>query len=292
MAPPQTRRPGYSRRAQYSLFAAYVVAMIGVGIGLLMVITARFDPRGHAAIQQYVTDLTAPAASAARQLLDKIDRVGDGIAAYIDAGSKNQALEREARAGRAAATEAEGLKRENARLKSMLKLVETERTTIATARLIGSTATNSRRYAILSAGSNAGVADGQPVRTPEGLVGRVVATGRISARVLLIIDGGNVVPVKRLSDGRPALATGRGDGGMDIRALDSGINPFKRGDVFVTSGAGGIYPPDVPVAVAVIDNREMAVGRPVADPRRLDMATVISPYIAPDPALPPEPKAP
>ena len=133
---------------------------------------------------------------------------------------------------------------------------------------------------------------GQPVRTSEGLVGRVVAAGRVTARVLLITDGGAVVPVRRLSDGQPALATGRGDGGLDIRALQAGSNPFKAGDIFVTSGAGGIYPPDIPVALAKIEQRDVTIARPLADPARLDFAIVLPPYIALDPALPPVPVAP
>jgi rod shape-determining protein MreC len=124
------------------------------------------------------------------------------------------------------------------------------------------------------------------------LVGRIVAAGRVTARVLLITDGGAVIPVRRLSDGMPALATGRGDGGLDIRALQAGSNPFKVGDVFVTSGAGGIYPPDVPVALAKVERRDLTIARPLADPAQLDFAIVLPPFIAPDPALPPAPTAP
>jgi rod shape-determining protein MreC len=114
----------------------------------------------------------------------------------------------------------------------------------------------------------------------------------VTARVLLITDGGAVVPVRRLSDGQPALATGRGDGGLDIRALQAGSNPFKAGDVFVTSGAGGIYPPDIPVALAKIALRDVTIARPLADPARLDFAIVLPPYIVPDAALPPIPVTP
>ena len=187
--------------------------------------------------------------------------------------------------------EAKAMARENYRLKRLTKLIDSTPNAITSARLIASTGASSRRYAILSAGALQGVTSGQPVRTSEGLVGRVVAAGRVSARVLLITDGGAVVPVRRLSDGYPALATGRGDGGLDIRALQASGNPFKAGDVFVTSGAGGIYPPDVPVALAKIERRDVTIARPLADPARLDFAIVLPPYVAPDPSLPAEPEA-
>ncbi len=287
MAPPPRARAGFSRRAQYGLFASYVIAVAGIGLGLLLVLTARFDPAGHAAIQSFLADLTAPIATAGRNMVEAISSARDGVSAYIDAGSKNRAMEAELRKTRAALIEAQARARETPRLKALAGLVEARRETIVAARLIASTGTSSRRYATLGAGSLQNVANGQPVRTPEGLVGRVVAAGRITARVLLITDGGNVVPVKRLADGLPALATGRGDGALDIRALEFGGNPFKVGDLFVTSGAGGIYPPDVPVAVARISNRDLVIAAPLADPGRFDLATVEPPYVPPTPELPP-----
>lgn len=286
MAPPQNRRSGFSRRAQYGLFASYVVAIAGVLVGLLLAITARFDPQGHAAIQGIFADLTSPISGAARGASGTVGSGIDGIGAYIEAGSKNRAMEGELRAARTKLVEAQALARENIRLQKLVKLVENNADTIVSARLIASTGTSTRRFATLGAGSVQGIATGQPVRSPDGLVGRVVATARITARVLLITDGGNVVPVRRISDGMPALATGRGDGMLDIRALEAGQNPFKVGDLFVTSGAGGVYPPNIPVAIVRQSNREAGIARPFADPNRLDFAVVMPPYAPPSPSLP------
>jgi rod shape-determining protein MreC len=291
LAPPQRARPGFSRRAQYTLFAGYVVAVIGVIAGLLLAITARFDPAGHAAIQSVFADLTAPVAIAGRNVSGGVANAYEGVVAYIDAGSKNRALEAELRGARAKLIEAQATERENRRLKRLLRVVERSTSPLVTARLIASTSANVHRYATLSAGSSSGVMSGQPVRTSEGLVGRVVAAGRVTARVLLIIDSGNVVPVKRLSDGLPALATGRGDGALVIRALQAGGNPFKANDLLVTSGAGGIYPPGVPVAVIRVLTNDAAIARPLADPARLDLAVVERPFEAQG-DLPPAPDAP
>lgn len=291
MAPPQRARPGFSRRAQYTLFAGYVVAVIGVIAGLLLAVTARFDPAGHAAIQSVFADLTAPVAIAGRNVSGGVADAYEGVAAYIDAGSKNRALDAELRGARARLIEAQAIERENHRLKRLARVVETSRDPVVAARLIASTGANVHRYATLSAGSRNGVVSGQPVRSSEGLVGRVVAAGQVTARVLLIIDSGNVVPVKRLSDGLPALATGRGDGALIIRALQAGGNPFKQNDLLITSGAGGIYPPGVPVAVVRALTNDAAIARPLADPARLDLAIVERPFQAQG-DLPPAPDAP
>ena len=290
MAPPTSRRGGFSRRAQYGLFASYVIAIAGLLVGLLLAITARFDPVGHAAIQGAFADLTSPITGAARSAASGVSAGVDGVSAYIEAGSKNRAMEGEIRANRTRLIEAQALAHENARLKQLVKLQESQTGIVATARLIASTGASTRRYATLSAGSVQGVANGQPVRAAEGLIGRVVAAARITSRVLLLTDGGNVVPVKRVKDGMPALATGRGDGALDIRALEAGSNPFRTGDVFVTSGAGGVYPPDVPVATVRSSNREVAIAHPFADPNRLDFAIVLPPYV-PTIAVPAAPPA-
>ena len=292
MASPPSRRPGFSRRAQYGLFAGYVIAVAGAVSALLLALTERLDPEGHAAIQGVIGDVTMPVSRAARDGVGVAAAGFGGIAAYIDAGSKNAAMAAELRSNRSALIEAQAIRRENQRLVRLVRLVEIRLDRITTARLVASTGATTRRYATLSAGSTSGVASGQPVRTTEGLIGRVVAAGRISARVLLITDGGNVVPVRRIGDGMPALATGRGDGGLDIRALEAGSNPFKIGDVFVTSGAGGVYPLDVPVAIAKIANREAVIARPLASPNRLDFAIVESPYLVVSADLPPVERTP
>src|SRR3546814_9046133 len=52
-------------------------------------------------------------------------------------------------------------------------------------------------------------------------------------------------------DGLPAISSGRGNGNLDVRTLNIANNPFKPGDILVTSGTGGLYPPNIPVAIVV-----------------------------------------
>jgi rod shape-determining protein MreC len=286
MAPPSPRRPGFSRRAQYSLFTGYVIAVGGIVFGILMLITARLDPDGHAAIQQRASDVFAPVSGAFRTALGGMGSVGEAIGAYIDAGSKNQALETELKKTRAEAMAGKQAMLENARLKRLLALNERVGAPIANARLVSSTGSIARRYATIDVGWPQGIRNGMPVIGPEGLVGRITQTGRNTSRVLLIIDAGAVIPVKRLSDGLPALANGLGDGRLEIRPLTAGNNPLRPRDVFVTSGTGGIYRPGIPVAMALKPSRDGAMGRPLADPARFDFATVEPEYVMPPPPPP------
>lgn len=288
MAPPSPRRPGFSRRAQYGLFASYVVAVLGAVLGLLLIITARFDPAGNSALQGLLSDIFAPLSAAGRSVVGGITGAGDAVGAYINAGSKNRAMANELKAARQKLIQGQNDAREVRRLKALVGMVERLPDRVAVAQLVSSTGSSSRRYATLNAGAANGVQPGQPVRAPEGLVGRVVQVGRWSARVLLITDGGNIIPVQRASDGIPALAYGLGDGRIDLRPLAAGNNPFKVGDIFVTSGTGGIYQPNIPVAIGIKSSRDGTYGRPLANPSQLDYAVVEREFIAP---LPPPPDA-
>ncbi len=288
MAPPSPRRPGFSRRAQYSLFAGYVIAVVGALVGLLLVLTARFDPQGNAAIQNFFGDLFSPVSRAGRAGVDASKNGGSTIAAYFDAASKNKAMTAELKAAREKLIKGQVDALEVERLKKLVKLVEEHNEPVISARLVSSTGTSSRRYAVLSAGASNGVLNGQPVLSAEGLVGRIVQTGRISSRVLLIVDSGNIVPVKRASDGLPALAVGIGDGRLELRPLAAGSNPFRQGDIFVTSGAGGLYRPGIPVAVGMKPGRDGTMGAPLASPSRLDYAIVEPAYVQQPPPPPDE----
>ena len=288
MAPPRHRRPGFSRRAQYGLFAAYVVAVAGIVVALLLLVAARFDPQGFAALRSAAIDATAPATSAGRNAVGSVAAVGDAIAAYWRAGSQNEELKRELEASRAKLVEARAIDFENRRLKRVLGVVGDGREVVAVVRIVGSTASSSRRLVTLSAGTSGGVRAGFPVRSAEGLIGRVVETGAISSRALLVTDGSSTVPVQIIRSGVAALATGQGNGMIELRALISGQTPFRRGDVVMTTGAGGVYPAGIPVAVVTAVTRDAAVGAPLADPAKLDFAVVLKPF---QPDLPPPPPA-
>ncbi len=283
MAPPSPRRPGFSRRAQYSLFAGYVVAVLGAAVGLLFVITARFDPAGHQVIQQLASDIFSPISRAGSAVVRTVSDAGEDVAAYFDAASKNRAMSAELKTARHKLIQGQVDALENKRLKALLGIVQTAPKPVTTAQLIGSTGESSRRYATLDAGAGGGVAVGQPVRSSDGLVGRILTTGRTTSRVLLIVDGGNIVPVKRVSDGIAALAIGIGDGRLEIRPLAAGSNPFNVGDIFVTSGTGGIYPPGIPVAIGVRRSRDVTTARPLASPSQLDFAIVEPVFVTPPP---------
>lgn len=286
MAPPNVRRTGFSRRAQYGVFISYVAASVGAVIGGILVLLSLLNPPAFAAVRSAFAEITTPLSSGLHGLRRAASSPA-GIADYFGGADKIRALRKQIDEEHAVVMQARTIVQENHRLRRLLKVRDVDGTPIVAARLVSSTASSTRRFATLNAGSLQGVARGHPVRGPEGLIGRVLETGFNTARVLLLTDAESIVPVRRTRDGLAAIASGRGDGLLDIRSASSANAPFQSGDIFVTSGAGGIYPPDMPVAQVIADARDAALGRPFANPDALDFALVQPAFLPPLPAPPP-----
>jgi rod shape-determining protein MreC len=278
VAPPSTRRPGFSRRAQYGLFLGYVIAVGGVLLAGLLLLIAMVDPTGFNALKGVALDLTRPIGAAGRDVVRFFGGIGDSAGNYLQAASQNAALKKRLQASRRKLIEAQATELENKRLKALLKLTGEADDAVAVTRIVGSSFASVRRLATLSAGASSGVRPGQPVRSADGLVGRVIESGRWASRVLLVGDSASNVPVRLVRDGTPAIASGHGDGTIDLKTLEVGRNPFRRGDLLVTSGVGGVYPPNIPVAVVVSVQGDRTVAKPLADPSAVDYAVVLNVY--------------
>lgn len=278
MAPPGNRRPGHSRRAQYGTFFGYVVATIGLGLGVLLLIVSISDKSAFSDLRGAAGDAAAPPAEFAASARTESQGWLAVLSGFFTSGSRTARLEREVAVARVRLAEAAATKEENARLKALLALAESDPKPVAIARLIGSTSSSTRRFAILGVGSDQGVAVGMPVISPLGLVGRVLEVGDSSARVLLVTDTASSVPVRRAGDGIQAYATGRGDGTLLIRLTNSGLNPLRKGDAIVTSGSGGLFRPGIAVAVISELTRDGAIARPLSDPAMTEFVAVARPW--------------
>jgi rod shape-determining protein MreC len=273
-----TARPGWSRRAQYSLFFSFLALIAGVLIGLFLLALSLLAPARFEAIRGAALDITGPIASSLHEVTATATGLVTGAGDYWDAANQNGKLKRDAAAMRRQILQAKAIVQENRQLKAALHLREAQHGAIAVGRLVGSSFNSPRRFAILSVGTSDGVHIGMPVRSPDGLVGRVVDAGALASRVLLVSDRNNIVPARLLRGGIPVISQGRGDGTIDVRPLEVGRNPFKRGDIIITSGTGGLYPPLVPIARIVKLDDDGAVAVPLADPANVSFAIVEPPY--------------
>lgn len=274
MAPPKFSSSGQNRRARLGVLASYVMATAGALLGAALLIISIWQPQALAGLRSMASDATAPAGEAGASARTGGMTVLGAISGYYRAGSRNAELAREIEIARVKLVEAEAVRQENRRLKAALGLAAGNEAPVARGRLIGSTASSTRRFAYLSVGSADNVTREMPVVSPMGLVGRVLEAGRSSARVMLLTDSESVVPVRLASGDLVAFAEGRADGSLRIRLINLGINPLKKGDVFVTSGSGGIFRPNIPVAVVESLTRDGALARVLSNPAATDYVAV------------------
>lgn len=287
MAPPPNRRSGYSRRAQYGTFFGYIAGIVGALVGGGFLIVSIFHPDAFAGLRGVAADAAEPGGKVVAESRAAGQDVFDVVRGYAVAGVRNAKLERELAEAKIRLVEAQAIAEENARLKGLLGLTQQDPAPVVTTQLVAATGGSTRRFATLGAGSARGVMIGMPVRSPLGLVGRVLEVGGSTARVLLVTDTESVVPVRRAQDGVAAFAQGLGDGRLQLRLINLGINPLKPGDVFVTSGSGGLYRPGIALAAVTSVTRDGAIARVLADPAATEFVAVDrvwAPQAEPSPA--------
>ena len=106
------------------------------------------------------------------------------------------------------------------------------------------------RYVIINVGSNEGVLPGMPVVTDKGLVGRVEAVIAEAARVQLVTDAASAVDVRLQASNIEAMLEGSVTGELSLNMISQDAI-IQVGDVVLTSGLGGTYPPNLLVGQVV-----------------------------------------
>jgi rod shape-determining protein MreC len=144
-------------------------------------------------------------------------------------------------------------------------------------------------YIIINRGSNDGIQRGMPVVTNEGLVGRVDAVIADAARVQLITDPASSVNVHLKNANTDSVLAGSitGDISLQLISQDATVNA---GDLILTSGLGGGFPPALIVGqVANIRKLpaelfQQATVQPAVDFSRLQIVLIITNFRAIDTA--------
>ena len=140
------------------------------------------------------------------------------------------------------------LKHENKELRSLLNYQAEPSLSYVSARVIANTGGAFVHSLIVTAGSTNGVHDGMAATTGDGLVGRVVELGEWTSRLLLITDMTSRIPVKVLGTGEHAVLAGDNSPHPTMLYLPEEF-AVQVGARVVTSGHGGIFPPNIPVGI-------------------------------------------
>lgn len=117
-----------------------------------------------------------------------------------------------------------------------------------------------RQRVLVNQGSLHGVFRGQAALDANGIFGQVTRVGPLSAEVILISDPEHAIPVQVNRTGARTIALGTGRSGQLSLPYLPQNSDVVAGDLLVSSGLGGVYPPGYPVG------RITAVGRDPSQP--------------------------
>ncbi|MGB3917826.1 MAG: rod shape-determining protein MreC [Thiothrix litoralis] len=137
---------------------------------------------------------------------------------------------------------------ENQRLRAMLNAAPRDGYTFSMAEVLQVAQDPVRGLVTLNKGSRDGVKESQVVLDGNNIYGQVVTVTPFDSTVMQLIDREHSIPVQNQRTGERGLADGYGRGmPMEIKNL-AALSTVKEGDVFISSGLGGLFPAGFQVA--------------------------------------------
>jgi len=154
------------------------------------------------------------------------------------------------------------IEKENDRLRRLLSATPKTTERLLIAEIINVDVDPYRQLILLNKGSSSDVYKGQPIIDAQGIMGQVIHVGPMSSTAILITDASHAIPVHVDRTGLRANAFGTGKiDQLDLRHLPHNAD-IQVGDMLISSGLGGTFPPNYPVAI--ITQVERPDGEPFA----------------------------
>ncbi len=100
------------------------------------------------------------------------------------------------------------------------------------------------RTITINRGTRDGLTVGMPVVTRQGLIGRIVQVSASAARVLLVADPSSAVSARFQTTRVEGSVVGQLSGALRMTFIPLG-QTIQEGDLVITSGLGGNFPPDI-----------------------------------------------
>ncbi len=185
-----------------------------------------------------------------------------GIASYFELQRQlltdNKQLRQQHDTDAAQLAQLQVIQAENAQLRTLLEIKQRVDYPMQTAEIAYVERDIFKRKLFIDKGSQANVQAGQVVVDDNGVVGQVTRTYPWLSEVTLVTDKDHAVPIQILRNGLRAVVFGSGDiSEMSLRYMPVSSD-IVEGDILVTSGIDGTYPPNLPVSKVLKIERDPA----------------------------------
>ena len=181
--------------------------------------------------------------------------------------------------------EERALAQQAADLRRLLDLKAAAPVSTTAADIIGASGTSGYRAILINKGRQDGIDADMAILSPDGVVGRVAQAGLHTAKVQLLIDRTAAIGAMVERSRAQGVVMGSGDQWLQLHYV-SGLADVQQGDLVVSSGIDGVYPPGFVIgSVDLVDRgplsyREIRI-RPAVDVTRLEHILVVTAPVPP-----------
>ena len=186
--------------------------------------------------------------------------VGEWFGSYHDLLNENEGLKSDSRIINARLQKMQVLQAENTRLRNLLGSAARVADEVIVAELLSVDQNPYRQLIEINKGTLDGVETGQAVIDAHGIMGQVIHVNQNTATIILISDPEHAIPVQFIRNGTRSIAFGNGSTDqLELRYLPATAD-IKINDELVTSGLGGRFPADYPVATVISITEDLVHG--------------------------------
>lgn len=197
-----------------------------------------------------IVDTLHPITEFGHKPLILLNGVIQNISKHMDLVDRTTELENEVNALKYLREQVELLENQNAELRKLLNAPKRPVQREMSAMVVADTSSQFRHSILVNVGSENGVKNGWPVVDSMGLAGRILGVGRKNSRVLLLVDASSRVPIKIVGGNARGVAIGDGTPSPKLQFVPAAN--LTLGSRVVTSGDGGVFPPDIIVGEIVL----------------------------------------
>jgi rod shape-determining protein MreC len=271
---PRSTGWSYAAAISWRVVAHRYSFVVFLAAALALLIVGRVQPRAVEGARAHAIDTLAPVMDAIARPMNLAGNLITDARNYVSLRAENERL----RAANAQLKDwqnaAANLQKENHDLRDLLRFKTEPSLAYISARVIADTGGAFARGLIVTAGKLDGVREGMAAMTGDGLIGRVVEAGDWSSRVVLITDLNSRIPVTVAGSEERAILAGDNSSAPKLLFLpqDAILTP---GASVVTSGHGGVFPPNLPVGTVVEGAHGAYSLAPAADLGRINYVRLV-----------------
>lgn len=231
-------------------------------------------------LETFLVEVTAPVLAAGAKIKDAGLRIWRGYFYLVGVQAENEALKQELAKLRGQELLFQEAKLEQERLRRLLELKTQIGLPVQGARIIGYDFTPWFKCALVDKGAKEGLHRGLGVINADGVVGRLVECYPNYAKVLLLLDRSSAVDALIQRTRLRGILAGSGGKSCLLKYIHKDQD-VQVGDLILTSGIGGIFPPGLPLGkVSAVDKKAPGIFQevevePAVDFMRLEEVLVI-----------------